>query len=158
MIQAPFQIRLATSADHDFIMDLSLRFNDFPLMAWRDRDKMDTAQIRLTKEALENPRPHSELFVIEDARHIPCGYIYLAETEDFFTKEKLAFILAIAVKKEAEGHGLGRKLMDHAEEWAHGRGCRQLGLQVFAANERARRLYESCGFEPESIRMIKDLS
>ena len=47
--------------------------------------------------------------------------------------------------------------MRHAESWARGRGDRRLGLQVFADNAIALRLYESLGFQVRSLWMLKTL-
>lgn len=60
-----------------------------------------------------------------------------------------ALIWGVYVAPEFRGRGLGRDLMQaalqHAFAWP---GLRQVNLGVHAANEPARRLYESLGFEP----------
>lgn len=67
-------------------------------------------------------------------------------------------VLAIGVHPEAQGLGLGRRLMEAALAWAtDGPGreappIQRLELYVRADNLRARRLYESLGFEVEGVR------
>ena len=56
-----------------------------------------------------------------------------------------------------EGRGIGRALMAAGEEWSRGRGHRLLTLNVFAANSRARSLYERIGYEPDTSKMVKVL-
>ena len=55
----------------------------------------------------------------------------------------------------AAGHrrrGVGRALLEAAEQWARGAGIRKLELHVFPYNEAAIALYESCGYEREGYR------
>jgi GNAT superfamily N-acetyltransferase len=47
--------------------------------------------------------------------------------------------------------------MERAEEWARRRGLPFLTLNVFAANARARALYERAGFRPEVLRYAKPI-
>jgi ribosomal protein S18 acetylase RimI-like enzyme len=54
-----------------------------------------------------------------------------------------------------EGRGAGRALMAAAEEWAASRGLSRITLDTGARNNRARRFYESAGFEEEDIRLTK---
>jgi ribosomal protein S18 acetylase RimI-like enzyme len=59
----------------------------------------------------------------------------------------------VEVAEDARGRGLGRRLMERAEDEGHRRDGTALGLNVFGPNTRARRLYESLGYEPTSIRV-----
>jgi RimJ/RimL family protein N-acetyltransferase len=52
---------------------------------------------------------------------------------------------------------VGRVLMDAAEAWAREHKLEMLSLNVFAANERARRVYERLGYTPETLRYVKPL-
>jgi ribosomal protein S18 acetylase RimI-like enzyme len=52
--------------------------------------------------------------------------------------------------------GIGSAAMQFAEQHARDRGCVDIGLNVMADN-RARRLYESLGYEEASVRMRKPL-
>lgn len=54
--------------------------------------------------------------------------------------------LGISVLKEYWGLGIGRELMKACIECAKAAGYAQLELSVVGSNERAIRLYESCGF------------
>lgn len=58
----------------------------------------------------------------------------------------------IAVLKDYWGHGIGRILMEEVIAWAQEVGVlKRLELTVQIRNERAVRLYQSCGFEIEGI-------
>ena len=57
--------------------------------------------------------------------------------------------IGIAIRDGWRGVGLGRILMERILEWMRARGFKKAELAVFGTNERARRLYESLGFETE---------
>jgi GNAT superfamily N-acetyltransferase len=61
------------------------------------------------------------------------------------------------VTESAEGRGLGRALLEAAEEWARRQGYAHVTLNVFAANQAARGLYEHLGYRPEQVRYRKEL-
>ncbi len=60
--------------------------------------------------------------------------------------------IGIAIRDGWRGVGLGRILMERILEWMRARGFRKAELAVFATNGRARRLYESLGFQEEGVR------
>lgn len=60
-------------------------------------------------------------------------------------------LIGIAVRDGWREAGLGRVLMERILEWMRSRGFRRAVLSVFATNTRARKLYESLGFQPEGV-------
>ncbi|MDZ5471477.1 GNAT family N-acetyltransferase [Bacillus sp. 31A1R] len=148
-------IRKMEEKDHDFILGLSSRFNEFEFMSWRDPEKMDEAQIMMAKEAIQNP--NSIIFVAEDEFNQLLGYLHVTTMSDYFTGVEQGYVSSIAVAKEGEGKGVGRKLMEKAEEWAKSKGYQQLVLNVFDKNERALKMYQQLGFEKEIIKMVKEI-
>jgi [ribosomal protein S18]-alanine N-acetyltransferase len=61
-------------------------------------------------------------------------------------------LMTIAVAPRAQGHGLGRALLDHLVERARQDGARYLMLEVRDDNAAARALYERRGFTVLSTR------
>ena len=57
------------------------------------------------------------------------------------------YIDALATSPDYRRRGVARALLRHAERLANNRGLSWLALDTTAANEGARRLYESCGFD-----------
>jgi len=57
--------------------------------------------------------------------------------------------IGIAIRDGWREVGLGRILMERILEWMRARGFKKAELAVFGSNDRARRLYESLGFERE---------
>jgi ribosomal protein S18 acetylase RimI-like enzyme len=149
-------IRLATPADRAFLSTIAERLADFDRPAWRSHEEIADGDRRALLEALDHPRPGTELFIAElDGSRAGCALMWTLE--DYFSQQWHAHLSVIAVSKAAEGLGVGRALLDFAERWARERGHDSITLSVFEGNERARALYERTGFVTEMRRMIKRL-
>jgi ribosomal protein S18 acetylase RimI-like enzyme len=66
-----------------------------------------------------------------------------------------AYIGELAVAAEAEGRGVGRRLVREAERWAAGRGLARITLETGAANEQARRFYAALGYAEEQVQLTR---
>jgi ribosomal protein S18 acetylase RimI-like enzyme len=147
-------IRSATPADRAFLAALAERLADFDRPPWRSHEEIADGDRRALLEAIDTPRPGTELFIAElDGR--PAGALLMWTLEDYFSQQWHAHVSVIAVTQPAEGRGVGRALMNHAEHWARSRGYSSLTLSVFAGNRRAQALYERAGYTIEMHRMIK---
>lgn len=149
------RIRPFQDSDHDFISSLTKRFSDVDLPAWRSKSEVDhTNEIALEK-AMHVPEPDSMIFIAETEDGRQAGFIHLQTQIDYFNGEDQGYISDLAVDIGFEGQGVGRALMNKAEEWARQQGFNLLTLYVFAGNTRARQLYEKNGFLPEVIKYAK---
>ena len=149
-------IRSATSADRDFLSSLAERLADFERPPWRSHEEIADGDRRALFDALDNPQPGTQLFIAElDGNRAGC--LLLWTLEDYFRQQWHAHVSVIAVTREAEGVGVGRALMAHAEDWARAQGHTTITLSVFEGNRRAQRLYERAGYATEMRRMIKRL-
>ena len=72
----------------------------------------------------------------------PTGYLLLQTRRG----STVARITSVAVAIGQDGRGLGRRLVEAAEQEARGRGCDRVRLEVRADNARAARLYEAAGY------------
>ncbi len=151
----PIQIRKYRPSDGEFILSLVSRFSEFELPDWRQKDEIDGTNQASMERALNQPRLDSAIFVAEDENGNLAGFIHLQTENDFFRDEKYGYISDLAVDASFEGHGIGRKLLETAEEWAREKGYRLLALYVFSGNRRARKLYEKYGFKEEVIKYVK---
>lgn len=147
-------IRSATPADRAFLTALAERLADFDRPSWRSHREIADGDRRALLEAIDVPRPGTELFIAE-LDGSPAGGLLLWTLEDYFSQQWHAHVSVIAVTQHAEGRGVGRALMEHAEQWARERGHTSLTLSVFAGNRRAQALYERVGYTVEMHRMIK---
>ncbi|MDG4862357.1 GNAT family N-acetyltransferase [Streptomyces sp. T-3] len=72
-------------------------------------------------------------------------------------REDGAYVYDVLVAEEHRGHGHGRTLMHLAENEARAAGADRIGLNVFAGNTPALRLYESLGYRPVTYHLYKSL-
>jgi ribosomal protein S18 acetylase RimI-like enzyme len=148
-------VRVFQPSDHDFIMSLITRFSDVDLPAWRSRSEVDRTNHMALQKAIHAPEPDSVIFIAEDEDGRRAGFIHLQTQIDYFNGEDHGYISDLAVDRSFEGQGVGRALMNKAEEWARQQGYSLLTLYVFAGNTRAQELYEKNGFQPEVIKYAK---
>lgn len=79
------------------------------------------------------------------------GYAILRQAVPIPSHRDVLEINGLAVDPAHQGHGAGRRLLEACAEQARSRGARKLTLRVLGINDRARRLYESCGFQIEGV-------
>ena len=91
----------------------------------------------------------SELAGVPETRH----YLVAALDEEIvgyaglFAARDQADVQTIAVRRDHQRTGVGRRLLDSLIDEARRRGCREVFLEVRADNTAAIRLYEQTGFE-----------
>jgi ribosomal protein S18 acetylase RimI-like enzyme len=61
------------------------------------------------------------------------------------------WVYYLAVAEDRRGAGLGRELMDAAEQWLRERGCPKIQLMVRASNDAALGFYEALGMERQEV-------
>lgn len=91
----------------------------------------------------------TDVFVtaVSAGRHVGLGNL----TGSSLARFRHEVTLALAVRKEAWGRGIGSALLDTLIAWADSRGLVRVSLEVDSTNERAIRLYRSRGFETEGV-------
>ena len=67
------------------------------------------------------------------------------------------FVYEVRVAEAHRGKGLGRALMEFAEEEARRRGLPQVALNVFGGNTVARNLYRTLDYRESAVFMVKKL-
>jgi len=153
-----FLIRMAEVDDDDFILGLVPRFTDFPLPPWRRRNECIGGIREDLARHLSDQPAGSFMFIAEDRESgRAVGFVHLKKVQDFFNGRTNCHISDLAVAPGQEGRGIGRSLLEHAEQWAIEHHCHMLSLAVFPGNERARKLYTENGFDVDLLRMAKPL-
>jgi ribosomal protein S18 acetylase RimI-like enzyme len=151
------QIRNFIPSDREHILSLVGRFSEFELPSWRQKEEIDRANRSFLEQAMNEPEPGSAIFVAEDEQGAFAGFIHLQTQTDYFSGEKQGYISDLAVDPKLEGQGIGRLLLEAAEDWTRSNGYPLLTLYVFAGNTRARQIYEKHGFREEVIKYVKVL-
>jgi ribosomal protein S18 acetylase RimI-like enzyme len=150
-------VRVATAADRPFLDSLDDRLIAEAAAPGLTRDHFVAFQSHHTKAALDAPPEGSMTLIALDGAGLPLGYIHLEPTEDGLSGTQAGYVSILAVRAEAEGRGVAKRLMEEAERWAIARGYGFLLLDVFGSNETAQRFYARRGFRADSLRLRRKL-
>ncbi len=152
-----WRVRPARSDHREFVIGLAPRLTDgFPLPPWRTPEEVARTEAATLDLALTVLPEGNALLIAESVGGTPAGLIYLERLFDYYRRPH-GHVGILAVAAEAEGQGVGRLLLEAAEDWAREQKLRMISLNVFAGNERARRVYERLGYTPETLRYVKPL-
>jgi GNAT superfamily N-acetyltransferase len=149
-------IRKAQESDHPFIYKLSPHLAEVAQLEWHTDDTIQKMQDNYISEMLaETSIPHATF--IAEIDNVPLGFIHIRTHTDSISDEICGTIPLLAVSPESQGLGVGKQLIERAEQWAKNLGYRLLHLEVFANNKKANNFYQNIGFKPETVHMIKPL-
>lgn len=123
--------------------------------AWRDAATIGAIAQGTIADVLHARREEEVVLLAEDAAGRRLGFVYALATIDPLSRESQGHVSDIVVMPEAEGRGVGHRLLAAAEGWAAARGATGVTVHVFPANARARRLYERQGYALEWLRLRK---
>lgn len=156
LISSATVIRDALDTDLPFILGLSPVLSEFANLSWHSDADILKFQDNYTNEIFDKtdgPR----ISLIAENEGLPLGFIHACEAKDYVLGEICGTVPLLAVTKDAHNMGVGRMLMQAAENWAKVQGYRLLHLEVFDANKGAKAFYDKVGFKPDSLAMIKEL-
>ena len=148
--------RQATAADEGVLAMLATRLSAFQLPSWRAPRDISDADARAMIAAAAAADPDNEVLIAERDGEV-VGCLHVLAVSDFFGLRH-GHVSVIATTEAAEGSGVARALMAYAERWTAARGLPLLTLNMFAGNERARRLYEKGGFQVEMVKYAKPVN
>lgn len=149
-------LREAISSDHEFIMGLSPTLAEVADLAWHSESMVQKMQDAYIEEMLAPTSTENTTFIAEE-NNIALGFIHVRSREDEISGETCGTIPLVAVSPLAQGKGIGKLLMNAAENWSKSQGYRLLHLEVFANNQNAQQFYQRQGFKAEMLHMIKEL-
>ncbi|RKN12688.1 GNAT family N-acetyltransferase [Streptomyces radicis] len=113
-----------------------------------------SAHATLLPEGLATERAALRVLTHED---LPVGTLWLSTDPERLPHGADAYVFSVAVDEKHRGRGHGRALMLEAERLTRAAGGRVLGLNVFAGNTPALRLYASLGYRPVEHHLYKPL-
>ncbi len=148
-------LRRATAADEQLLAALAARLSAFELPSWRAPQDISGADARAMIAAVAGGDPDDEVLIAERAGEV-VGCLHVLAVTDFFGLRH-GHVSVIATTEAAEGSGVARRLMEHAEQWTAERGLPLLTLNMFAGNARARGFYEIAGFQIEMVKYAKEI-
>jgi ribosomal protein S18 acetylase RimI-like enzyme len=101
------------------------------------------------------------LFVAETGGRV-AGFLHVIAHDTppipILAPRRLAMVDNLAVRRDLRRTGIGRALMDRAQQWAREQGATELELNVFEFNAGAIAFYRSLGYETRTRRMSKGLN
>ncbi|MFM2596585.1 GNAT family N-acetyltransferase [Vibrio harveyi] len=149
-------IRKAIATDKKNVLRICERLSDFKIPSWRTCEEIASEDIKSLDSYFSCPKPNQHLFVAELESTVT-GILFLEERTDFFNKGRLLHISIIAIDKDNSGEGIGSKLLEYSECFAHELDIGRISLNVFSSNKLARNIYRTKGFDEDTIFMLKDL-
>lgn len=156
--RAAFSIRPLTNEDSEFVVQVAPRLYTGQTASPRDPARMQAYFAAFTPADLTRDAGTEAFVATMQGADTPLGLLVIKPDFDYFTDHPRAYVEILVVAAEAEGRGVGRVLMDHAEHWGREHGCHEVVLDVFANNPSAIAFYERIGFAPDHLRMSKSLA
>jgi ribosomal protein S18 acetylase RimI-like enzyme len=151
-------IRPLSSEDSEFVVRVAPRLYTGQTASPRDPERMRAYFAAFTPADLTRDAGTEAFVATYEGPDEPLGLLVIKPDFDYFTDHPRAYVEILVVAEEAEGRGVGRALMAHAEEWGRAHGCHEVVLDVFANNPSAIAFYERIGFAPDHLRMSKSLA
>ena len=102
--------------------------------------------------------PNTFLFVAFQ-ESFPIGYVFgwiEKRSKNYWKSHRYGYICDIFVKEEFRGKGMGKALMEKAENWFREKGIEVVYVEVYAQNPFVG-FYEKLGYKKVSTEMIKRL-
>ena len=138
-VRAPASVRVATLEDAERIADLSgqLGYPATPEEIVRRLRRLDgdPQHVVYLAELREGPGAGPVI-----------GWIHVQECH-LVASDLRAEVVGLVIAEGHRGRGAGRLLMQHAEQWARSRGCREVLLRSNVVRAEAHAFYEKFGYE-----------
>ena len=148
-------LELATPGDCDEILELLPRLASFDLPDCRNPDHLWGGDAEMLRNWAQNGNENCLVHIAKEADGKIVGLAVVTLQEEMLSHAPSAHLEVIVVAESAEGHGVGKDLLQAAESDARERGALSMSLHVFSTNKRARRVYKRAGYDEELIRSIK---
>lgn len=101
--------------------------------------------------------PGAQLWVLEGEGQRYLGHLWLTDKLDRLTGARILEVSTMGLVSGSRGKGLGRVLMQKAEDEARAREIEVIELSVAGNNRRARELYKDLGYETTRRQMRRRL-
>ncbi|MFT7533552.1 MAG: ribosomal protein S18 acetylase RimI-like enzyme [Gammaproteobacteria bacterium] len=147
-------IRDAQQSDQPAIASLFPRLAAFDIPHDRLPEQLYQGDLEHLAEWLSGEEFGCSVLVAESAEEI-AGVVVIRLREEMLSGAPSAHVEVLAVDEKFIRQGLGKRLMQCAEDRVLSQGAESVTLHVFAVNHTARALYESLGYSGELLRYRK---
>ncbi|GAB3700586.1 GNAT family N-acetyltransferase [Spirosoma flavus] len=123
----------------------------------------DTTESEMTDVLKEiNESPKQAAFIARDNQQKAIGFINLSLRNDYVpgaSQTPVAFVEGIYVAPDCQQQGVGRALIQQAEQWAREQGSKELASDVVIDNTLGEAFHKGVGFEEveRTISFIKPI-
>lgn len=154
-------IRPAKKEDISNVIDLAVETVDHSTSPFRDVDPQQVKNYR--RKDLQSLYYTFEsknilILIAEDLKGNFLGHVItMVNYTESTTGEAQGYIFDLSVVKKYRGLGIGRNLMDNAEEFCQKAGMKYVCLNVTSSNRGAVEFYRNLNYSEERKRMIKVL-
>lgn len=141
------RVRFATLEDAEQIAQLSGQLG-YP-----------TATAATARRLIEIGSNGEHAVIVADDNGTLLGWSHVLVSRSLLT-DRRADIAALVVDEQHRNRGIGRVLMEHAEQWARKQGCRSVRLHSNVLRPRAHTFYERLGYRMTKLQKAycKELS
>jgi ribosomal protein S18 acetylase RimI-like enzyme len=156
-------IRRAVEQDYEGYCNLFYEINELHRQALPEIFQQPAGSI-IEKEyflSLLNDKQVAIFLACQSSTGQPVGFVVVAVHESphypVLTPRRFAVLDTLAVSPAFHRTGVGRALMQQAEEWAVGQGVSEVELNVYEFNLGAQAFYRQLGYTTHSRKMSKKL-
>ena len=150
-------IRPGRAEDIEAMVAILPRLAEFELPPRRHAGDLWEDDAKALRAWAEQGDDNAIVLVADDVEAGVVGVAFVRLQPEFMSKAPSGHLEALAIAPIADGHGIGRRLLEAAEDAAKAAGAVAMTLHVFANNERARSVYDRHGYEGELLRYVKHL-
>lgn len=94
------------------------------------------------------------VFLVTELDKRVVGYV-CGDIKEWYPDYKIGSVIDLAVKKEYQGKGIGKKLLNSIVDLFKEKNCKEIKIDVHMKNKKAFNLYKSLGFGPWKYEMKK---
>ena len=132
--------------------EVSVVLGGIDLATWTTRSSAVSPPLRYSGYHFFGDRTRPRDVLVAESGDVQSGFVRFLGLAHFPpTRAHVLEITGLAVDPHYQRRGVGRRLVEAAVEEARQRGSRKVVLRVLGTNERARSLFERCGFEIEAF-------
>ncbi|GAB3500020.1 GNAT family N-acetyltransferase [Spirosoma knui] len=133
-------------------------WHQLALELWPDYEPEEMADV--THAIAQSPRETA--FIVHDESGTAIGFMNLSLRYDYVpgaTQKPVAYVEGLYVRPAYQQQGIGRQLIERAEQWAQEQGCRELASDALIDNTASAEFHSKVGFREEerTIFFIKPL-
>jgi RimJ/RimL family protein N-acetyltransferase len=156
-------LRLDPMTDTQFASYVEATCADYARTSPHYRDRPLPEALAEVRESFENRLPRGRstpgshflaVILTDESGEHQVGHFEIGETP---TGSKKVYIWSVAIDPEVRGRGLGKAAVRLALEYLRAQGYAKVGLNVFADNAVARKIYDDAGFVTTQMNMEKKL-